>query len=342
MEQGKPRRYQGGKVKQLHSDYTNLFVLLLVLALVAALLAGCVIARKNDKGDPLPTSEVSASGSEEASSELPSEPAEKLVDYLTLTEDDLKKGDLVLINRTASFDAALSAGNTTTVRNGRLTKIQENAYNLPIGVPILNALESMQTGMQAVMKDDMVLLVNAGYRTAADQQALIDSYTESYGEDYVRDYVAPVGGSEHHSPFAADISFYHLTEKKVYATTSEGAAAYYSWVLDHCADYGLILRYTAEKSDITGYGAESWHFRYVGIPHAALIREQAFCLEEYLLMLKEYSFGSRLAYSCGGKDYEIYFVSMTDPEGTQVPIPVGATYTVSGNNTDGFIVTIEK
>ena len=36
-----------------------------------------------------------------------------------------------------------------------------------------------------------------------------------------------------------------------------------------------------------------------------------------------------------GTEYEIYFV-----EGLEVPVPESGTYTISGNNVDGFIVTI--
>lgn len=32
----------------------------------------------------------------------------------------------------------------------------------------------------------------------------------------------------------------------------------------HCQDYGFILRYPADKQDITGVMYEPWHFRYVG------------------------------------------------------------------------------
>lgn len=345
MEPNKqPKPYQGGKVRPIRFDYTGILTMLLVLLVLTGVLVGCVIARRNAAELPPeePVSEVSASAvsSEKAVSSEASE--ESRITYLTLTENDLTKGDLLLVNRTHPYDATLALGDITNVRDGRMTKIQENNYQQKIGVPILAALEAMQTDMVAFMQDKMVLLVNAGYRTADDQKSLIESYTESYGEEYVQNYVAPVGQSEHHTQFAADISFYDLNAKKVFSTTSEGAAAYYSWVLDHCRNYGLILRYTAEKADITGYSAESWHFRYVGLPHAVYMAENDLALEEYHLLLKNYSFAedNRLKVSTGGHDYEIYYVAMTDPTGTQVPIPTGASYTVSGNNADGFIVTL--
>ena len=50
----------------------------------------------------------------------------------------------------------------------------------------------------------------------------------------------------------------------------------------HCWEYGFILRYPTDKSDLTGVGYEPWHYRYVGEEAAKAITEQGICLEEYL------------------------------------------------------------
>ena len=54
------------------------------------------------------------------------------------------------------------------------------------------------------------------------------------------------------------------------------------WLKAHCAEYGFILRYPPEKSEITGITWEPWHFRYVGEEAAVYIMENELCLEEYL------------------------------------------------------------
>ena len=59
------------------------------------------------------------------------------------------------------------------------------------------------------------------------------------------------------------------------------------WLKANCANYGYILRYPAEKSDITGVGYEPWHFRYVGKTAAKEIMEQGITLEEYLEQQKD-------------------------------------------------------
>jgi D-alanyl-D-alanine carboxypeptidase len=45
--------------------------------------------------------------------------------------------------------------------------------------------------------------------------------------------------------------------------------------------YGFILRYPKDKTNITGYGFESWHFRYVGNEVAKYIYEHNITLDEY-------------------------------------------------------------
>ena len=52
--------------------------------------------------------------------------------------------------------------------------------------------------------------------------------------------------------------------------------------MEHCWEYGFILRFPKDKTEVTGIGYEPWHYRYVGLENAAKIRESGLCLEEYL------------------------------------------------------------
>ena len=55
----------------------------------------------------------------------------------------------------------------------------------------------------------------------------------------------------------------------------------------HAAEYGFILRYPADKTDLTGYSFEPWHVRYVGKTAAEEITEQGIVFEEYIEQLKD-------------------------------------------------------
>ncbi len=91
-------------------------------------------------------------------------------------------------------------------------------------------------------------------------------------------WVAVPGTSEHQTGLALDLvseSYQILDEKQ--AETPEQ-----QWLMVHSWEYGFILRYPTEKSEVTGIGYEPWHYRYVGRPLAAAIHESGLCLEEYL------------------------------------------------------------
>jgi hypothetical protein len=47
------------------------------------------------------------------------------------------------------------------------------------------------------------------------------------------------------------------------------------------------MRYTKEKEKITGFTAEAWHIRYVGVNHAKYMQEHDLCLEEYIEGIEE-------------------------------------------------------
>lgn len=53
--------------------------------------------------------------------------------------------------------------------------------------------------------------------------------------------------------------------------------------MEHCWEYGFILRYPPDKSDVTKIVYEPWHYRYVGKEAAKEITEQEITLEEYIL-----------------------------------------------------------
>jgi len=113
------------------------------------------------------------------------------------------------------------------------------------------------------------------------------------------------------------------------------------WVLDNCAKYGFIVRYPQGKKDKTSYEFCPWHLRYVGGVHAAIMDEKEFCLEEYLDFLKNYTFDNAFTYNLNGVNYEIYSVA-SQGDSTPVRVPVSGDYTISGNNSDRYIITAVK
>lgn len=126
--------------------------------------------------------------------------------------------------------------------------------------------------------------ISSAYRTYSEQQKLVDNSVAKYQKNnpsWSRDRclsatyqtVAPAGSSEHQTGLAFDI-----TVPGVSFTGTEQQ----KWLHQHCAEYGFIVRFTAEKQKLTGFVAESWHFRYVGVEAAKTMTQNDWCLEEYV------------------------------------------------------------
>ncbi len=130
--------------------------------------------------------------------------------------------------------------------------------------------------------------VSSAYRGYSDQQALVDQSVAKYKKnnpDWSRDRclsatyqtVAPAGTSEHMTGLAFDI-----TVPGVSFTGTEQQ----KWLHEHCYEYGFVVRFTEDKQDKTGFLAESWHFRYVGVQAAQVMVYNNWCLEEYVEKMK--------------------------------------------------------
>ena len=63
---------------------------------------------------------------------------------------------------------------------------------------------------------------------------------------------------------------------------AQGDTPEQKWLMEHCAEYGFILRYPSDKAEVTGIIYEPWHYRYVGKEAAQEITEKGLTLEEYL------------------------------------------------------------
>ena len=101
------------------------------------------------------------------------------------------------------------------------------------------------------------------------------------------------------------------------------------------ARFGLIQRYPAGKEAVTGIGHEPWHFRYVGTPHAAIMAEKDWTLEEYIAWLRSFPCGNGRACE---QEAALSFLPAAAQGPTPVDLPRDCSYSLSGNNVDGFVL----
>lgn len=151
-------------------------------------------------------------------------------------------------------------------------------YNPGENAEAKGKLEEMLTAAKSEV--GKVLVAFSGFRSYEYQDRLYQSDLYNYGEEYTRNYTAKPGYSEHQTGLAFDIG----SDSRYWADPSFDDTEEARWLSDNAHKFGFILRYPEGKEEITGYGYESWHFRYVGLEHAKVIFESGLTLEEYLLV----------------------------------------------------------
>lgn len=326
---------------------TAMFLLVIGLCLFL-LISG--LTRTDETKRPAGAETTFSGGTEAATTEDP-------LPYFTveLTSEDVHKGELILVNSLNMYlfpeEMEGDIVNISSVKNEYygLSSYSTSVEAAGVTIDAFNKLTEdyyNETGFRW-------LQINSSYRSREAQEALYAQYVKDYGADYAAQYVANPGESEHHTGLGIDLNV-NRDGAISYVESDEGCA----WFRENCQTYGFILRYPKDKVHLTGINHESWHYRYVGVPHAQITEDMNFCLEEYIDYVKSYTYdGICLGYSEDTGVYDmkaeefyeaesgvmIYYVA-ADPENdkTQVNIPKDCEFSVSGNNVDGFIITCTK
>jgi D-alanyl-D-alanine carboxypeptidase len=118
----------------------------------------------------------------------------------------------------------------------------------------------------AATADGVDLSLVSAYRSYSYQQGTYAGWVQKHGKSGADRISARPGYSEHQTGLAMDVGAASgaCTLQECFGDTPEG-----TWVAEHAADHGWIVRYPAGAEDITGYSPEPWHLRYVGTQSAA-------------------------------------------------------------------------
>jgi D-alanyl-D-alanine carboxypeptidase len=100
------------------------------------------------------------------------------------------------------------------------------------------------------------------YRSYAQQVRTHNYYVTTIGDVRADAQSARPGYSEHQTGLAIDIAAY---PSKCDVSACFGQLPQGVWLAKNSWRFGYILRYPAEKTAITGYIYEPWHYRYVGV-----------------------------------------------------------------------------
>lgn len=135
------------------------------------------------------------------------------------------------------------------------------------------AADSMALMQAAATAAGAGLVMGSGYRSYDTQVTIYNNYVAKDGQEAADRYSARPGHSEHQTGLTMDFSPIEDTFKNT---------PQYKWLTENAHKYGWVLRYPADKEDITGYMSEPWHWRYVGVTAAAALKTSGkTTLEEY-------------------------------------------------------------
>lgn len=317
-------------------------VIALILVVFATLIIGKIITHK--KVEPTPQ-------------------APEAVYTVSCNAEDLKKGNLLLINSEHPFDYATnnllsssysdppnSLVNLWAFKNNLSNNDKTKINNIPT-----YELANPNFANQICLEENTLIAFN---------EMLLDYCKTLNLDNYVSGSASNINiawGWSHQSGLVEDIrdygeSFHNQSDGKsitlMYVNpdlTSERVTENVlknklSWIYENAHKYGFIIRYPNGCKDHTGFDSNARiHLRYIGVEHATYIHENGCCLDKYLETLRaNYTYNNPLVInSADGKTYEVYYIAYTGNP-TNVPVPEGKTHYISGDNMNGFIVTVEQ
>ena len=273
-----------------------------------------------------------------------------------LEKNRVFEGNLILVNQNYPLRCTIAAKN--------LCPVFENQSQILMQQECAGMLDKLFQELNWSISEEIYQLIVgvSGYRTKSEQEEIFDDSLKENGRAFTEKYVAFPDHSEHQTGLAID-----LAENREEIDCIRPQFPYQGICQkfrEKIADFGFIERYPKEKQDITKIGAEPWHFRYVGVPHAEIMKRYGMALEEYIVWLKQFSFPDHsFIWRKGDREFKIGYVkaeetltkidlSEYDKQMQRMEERAGKIISynlaeckempniqISGNNVDGFVIT---
>ena len=146
-----------------------------------------------------------------------------------------------------------------------------------------DATSYLQKMFQHASLDGVTLTVTSGFRSPETQSILYNALLRAKGKA-AKNRIAEPLHSEHQLGTTFDLtgkSIKYVSASDAFAGTREEL-----WLRENAYLYGFVLSYPKDKTDLTGYDYEPWHYRFVGIDVAKEIFEKGISVEEYFTSLE--------------------------------------------------------
>ena len=189
---------------------------------------------------------------------------------------------LILVNKENKLPADFVPENLVDIRKTRGDRAPEKmVYTAEVA---LNAFLK-----EATYYGHGDVTITSGYRSIAKQESLFNYYVsqemasgkdKASAEAAASVYSAYPGTSEHHTGLCVDLVEECSQHKELNESFEDTPA--FEWLSKNAYKYGFILRYPKDKTDVTKYSYEPWHYRFVGLYASEIIYEDKITLEEFL------------------------------------------------------------
>ncbi len=346
MQANRARKNNPTKSRQRKKNAKTVLLCLLAGFIVLGLIALIIIFTV----PPKPVNDPKQTTAQPSETDTPKENSAFSAGFETLDIELLQLycGDLILVGGEFEYKALEEKKLLDIYSNRRKYDGGARAYQVSeIGLKLPDFVLSELNAMNEAFYEQSGkggLLIRSAYRTRDEQQAIFNAAVNTVGQIKAEQTAAKPGYSEHETGLSFDMSVFEGG-----TNTSISKKPDYLPIYEMAYKYGFVNRYPANKAEITGVNYEDLHFRYVGMPHAYFMQSKNICLEEYLdLLRRQYTYSDvHLKVSAPDRDgntrnFEIYFVPADKSKDTnRIFVPRGFEYTVSGNNVDGFIVTVD-
>ena len=158
----------------------------------------------------------------------------------------------------------------------------ENVENEIISIEKITFENYLKLKKFLLKKENIELGILNSYRDFKEQQKICEEYVKIYGKEMAYKLAAIPGTSEHHTGLAIDITLkrdngnFAISNDELYEEENK-----FLKVHKCLHNFGFLLRYPKDKTEITKYNYEPWHIRYIGIKIAQKCYNEKITLEEY-------------------------------------------------------------
>lgn len=211
------------------------------------------------------TSDSSSSGSETAD--------------IVLTDSKYTESNYLYypINKKYALPKGFAPSGLVSLSGYDIPRMSNNTYYLKSNAA--DALEQLVADFEAAGYSGAV---RSAYRSESTQESTFNSWVSkeqakgySYSEAVARAsaYSARPRHSEHQLGTAVDFVLPRLD----YAFTQNmWGSPEENWIVANAHKYGFVVSYPQNREEITGYIAEPWHLRYIGVSFATALYNQGY------------------------------------------------------------------